>query len=102
MPSGVRVRVPPFALADRHGQSVANRAPRGNSYRTRANRKHPAPSGTILRFDIARTQEGRTSVTYTVEVFADEPGATEEQGMFSTHITFVRVDDAGKKIPLGG
>jgi acyl-CoA hydrolase len=36
--------------------------------------RHPAPSGSILRFNILPARRGNTSVTYSVEVFSDEPG----------------------------
>ncbi len=62
--------------------------------------KHPAPGGAILRFHVAPARLGDTSVTYAVEVFADNPGAETEQSIFSTRITFVRIDDKGKKLPL--
>jgi acyl-CoA hydrolase len=57
-------------------------------------------NGSILRFHIIPLRLGDTSVTYTVEVLADEPGAAEEKRVFSTTITFVRVDDAGRKLAL--
>jgi acyl-CoA hydrolase len=62
--------------------------------------KHPAPNGTILRFHILPARQGDTSVTYSVEVFADEPGATVERSIFSTNVTFVRVDEQGNKCSL--
>jgi len=62
--------------------------------------KHPASSGSILRFHIDRARQGTTSVTYAVEVFSDEPGADEEQSIFTTNVTFVRVDEDGKKCAL--
>lgn len=62
--------------------------------------KQPAPSGSILRFLVQRGREGTTSVTYSVEVFADEPGASEEKSMFTTNVTFVRVDEEGEKVAL--
>jgi acyl-CoA hydrolase len=62
--------------------------------------KHATVAGAILRFDIRRTRQGTTSVTYAVHVYADEPGSGEEKFIFSTQITFVRVDDQGHKCPL--
>ena len=62
--------------------------------------KHPAPAGSILRFHITRAKEGNTSVTYSAEVFSTEPDATAEKSIFSTNVTFVRVDEAGSKCPL--
>ncbi|MFP4356778.1 MAG: acyl-CoA thioesterase [Phycisphaerae bacterium] len=62
--------------------------------------RHPAPSGSILRFHIAPANQGTTSITYSVEVFADEPGADVEKSIFSTTVTFVRIDETGNKTPL--
>lgn len=59
-----------------------------------------AVCGAILRFQILPDHLGNTSVRYGVDVFADEPGATDEKLIFSTGVTFARVDDAGKKTPL--
>lgn len=57
-------------------------------------------SGSILRFQILPRRQGNTSMTYSVEVFADEPGATEEKEVFSTSISFVCLDEEGNKKPL--
>ncbi len=57
-------------------------------------------NGAILRFSVLPLRQGRTSVTYTVRVFSDEPGAVEEFEIFTTHVTFVRVDKKGRKAPL--
>ncbi|BCR04109.1 acyl-CoA thioesterase [Desulfuromonas versatilis] len=62
--------------------------------------KHRVRNGSILRFSILPQRQGRTSVTYGVEVFADEPGGPEEKKVFSTTITFVRVDEEGNSQPL--
>lgn len=56
--------------------------------------------GSILRFCILPKVQGSTSITYDVRVLADEPGAVEEKSVFSTQITFVRVDDQGRKSRL--
>lgn len=58
------------------------------------------PAGSILRFRVLPAQQGRTSITYGVEVFADEPGAEEESLVFTNRVTFVCVDAAGAKQPL--
>lgn len=57
-------------------------------------------NGSILRFSIIPSKQGRTSVTYSVEVFADSPGASSEEAVFSTHVTFVRIGNNGEKTPL--
>jgi acyl-CoA hydrolase len=53
-------------------------------------------NGGILRFNIDLLKKGNTSVTYKVNVFADEPGATEETEVFVTEITFVNIGKNGK------
>jgi acyl-CoA hydrolase len=62
--------------------------------------KTPVANGSILRFSIIPFRQGRTSVTYTVEVLADEPGALREKHVFSTRVTFACVDEQGLKRPL--
>jgi acyl-CoA hydrolase len=57
-------------------------------------------NGSILRFHIEPFKVGKTSITYFVDVYADEPGEAEEKLVFSNHVTFVRLDENGKKIPL--
>ncbi len=57
-------------------------------------------NGSILRFRILPRKQGRTSVRYAVDVYADEPGAKVEKQVFSTEITFVRLDEKGDKCPL--
>jgi len=62
--------------------------------------KQRVANGSILRFQVLPLRQGSTSVRYSVEVFADEPGAAAEKRVFSTEITFVRVDAQGRKYPL--
>lgn len=62
--------------------------------------KHRVENGAILRFSTEREQQGRTSVSYSVVVFADEPGATEEKEVFSTRVKFVRLDERGNPCAL--
>lgn len=56
--------------------------------------------GTILRFELEKSREGNTSVSYAVRVFADNIESGAEELVFSTHVTFVNVDEAGNKRPL--
>ena len=58
---------------------------------------HP---NSVLRFETNRKRIGRTSVTYRVEVFRRQMDARDEIGVFTTDITFVRVDENGAKIPV--
>lgn len=62
--------------------------------------KHRVENGAILRFQMERAEQRRTSVVYTVNVFADEPGAKKEKEVFSTQVTFVRLDDKGRPCAL--
>ena len=56
--------------------------------------------GSILRFDVQRSRQGRSSVTYTAMVYCDDIETGREENIFSTHVTFVCLDDAGEKRPL--
>ena len=62
--------------------------------------KEQVQNGTILRFDIQFESQGKTSVTYTVRVGGKMPDSSEERPVFSTQVTFVRVDQSGEKYPL--
>lgn len=57
-------------------------------------------NGAILRFRILPERIGVTSVRYSVDIYADAPGACEEEHVFSTTITFVNLGGDGKKTPL--
>jgi len=57
-------------------------------------------SGSILRFNISPIKQGSSSISYVVVVYADAPGATVEKEVFSTKLTFVRIDAEGRKLPL--
>lgn len=60
----------------------------------------PVSPGSILRFNIQPHKQGNTSITYLVKVFADAPGAGDEQLILTTKITFVALDDNGMKQSL--
>jgi acyl-CoA hydrolase len=62
--------------------------------------KKRVENGSILRFNILPAHRGTSSVSYAVNVYADAPGATEEKAVFSTKVTFVRIDAKGRKCPL--
>jgi acyl-CoA hydrolase len=55
---------------------------------------HSVRDGTILKITCNREKEGTTSVTYSV-IVTDEKFS--RQPIFSTHVTFASVDDAGTK-----
>ena len=56
--------------------------------------KKSVKEGTILQFSSSKKRVGTTSVTYDVRV------SSQEQEIFSTCVTMVRVDENGKKTPL--
>jgi len=56
--------------------------------------------GTILSFIAEKTKEGNTSVQYSVSVFRGNSEKGKKDLIFYTHVTFVRVDSEGNKIPL--
>ncbi len=56
--------------------------------------------GTILRFDIQQSHKGVTSVQYLANVYAKDPDSGMEESVFSTTITYVCLDDEGKKQPI--
>jgi acyl-CoA hydrolase len=58
--------------------------------------KHQVKNGSILRFHVDKTRTGNTSVTYLVKVY-------DEVLAFSTSVTFVSIDEEGRKkaISLG-
>ncbi|MFO7817205.1 MAG: acyl-CoA thioesterase [Thermodesulfobacteriota bacterium] len=62
--------------------------------------REPVVNGSILRFNIERQKKGRSSATYLVDVFSDEPGAVQEKWVFATTVTFVRVGESGEKKAL--
>ena len=55
--------------------------------------------GTILKFMVERTKKGNTSLQYLVHVYRSN-NLEENNFIFSTRVTFVRVDENGNKIPL--
>ena len=62
--------------------------------------KKGVTGGSILRFEIVRQRVGHTSVTYEAMVSRRELHQREDEPIFSTDITFVRVDENGVKIPV--
>ena len=56
--------------------------------------------GTILRFVVDKSREGRSSVGYRVKVFCGQHGDHESGLVFTTQVTLVRVDADGHKLPL--
>lgn len=56
--------------------------------------------GSILSFIINKNKTGNTSVQYYVEVFCNTKCQKPKDLVFSTHITFVNLDEAGNKKKL--
>lgn len=64
--------------------------------------KKGVSGGAILKFDVSRLRVGHTSVTYAVTVYRSDLHRGGEDPIFTTDITFVRVNGAGEKIPVEG
>ncbi len=62
--------------------------------------RKPVNKGALLRFNIIKEKQGTSSVVYAVEVFADSLESGKEEQVFSTRVTFVCLDDEGKKRAL--
>ena len=58
------------------------------------------PNGSILRFHILPCNQGNSSITYMVNVFADAPGEDKESMVFENKVTFVSIDESGQKRAL--
>jgi len=56
--------------------------------------------GTILKFNAEKTKTGNSSVQYYVSVYRGNSSSDDRALIFSTNVTFVRIDQEGKKIPL--
>lgn len=60
--------------------------------------RHSVRQGSILSIQCVKEREGRTSVSYHVEVFDRRNSSAPP--IFSTAITYVSVDDTGRKRPI--
>jgi len=60
--------------------------------------RHSVRQGTILNIRCLLEREGRTSASYRVEVY--DRRNSEAPAIFSTLITYVSVDDGGRKRPI--
>lgn len=56
--------------------------------------------GSVLKFHVEKSRLGTTSVTYKVLVHCGNIGTGTEDTVFSTRITFVCLDENGRKKPL--
>jgi acyl-CoA hydrolase len=82
------------AARDFPGHKLVTRAMEQADFHTQV------PVGAILRFAILPARQGNTSVSYAVEVYSDEPGKFGEKLVFTNTVTFVCVDEDGRKRPL--
>jgi len=62
--------------------------------------KKGVQEGSILQFEINRSKIGNTSVQYEVNVYHKNAVDPNDNFIFSTHVTFVRINEHGEKIPL--
>lgn len=56
--------------------------------------------GTILKFVAKKKKIGKTSIQYLMNVFRGNSKDIEKDLIFSTHVTYVRIDEDGRKMPL--
>lgn len=56
--------------------------------------------GAVMRFEVQQTRVGKTSVQYEARVYSDVIDTGEEELVFTTHVTFVRVDEKGEKLAV--
>jgi len=49
---------------------------------------------------MVKQKQGTSSVTYATEVFASDQTSISEELVFSTHVTFVAVNELGEKVTL--
>ena len=61
--------------------------------------KKSVRQGTILKFLVEKTKVGKTSLQYLVHVYRSN-NLEENNFIFSTRVTFVRIDEEGKKMIL--
>lgn len=61
--------------------------------------KKSVRQGTILKFMVEKNKAGTTSLQYLVHVYRSNQ-LEDNNFIFSTRVTFVRVDKNGKKVPL--
>lgn len=62
--------------------------------------KKSVREGSILKFVIEKTREGNTSAEYFITVYCSNNCTSGMDPVFSTHVTFVNVDEQGTKKPL--
>ncbi|SHE75025.1 Thioesterase superfamily protein [Mariniphaga anaerophila] len=62
--------------------------------------KRSVRKGAILKFVIEKSLEGNTSVQYFVNVYCQSKCHADMDIIFSTHITFVNLDENGAKKSL--
>lgn len=61
--------------------------------------KKSVKEGTILKFVVDKTREGNTSVQYLVQVYRGNSNVMNDL-IFSTHVSFVNINQNGQKVPL--
>jgi len=62
--------------------------------------KKSVRQGSLLRFEVEKSKAGTTSVQYTVNVFREDIATGGGESIFSTSVTFVCLDEIGKKRAL--
>lgn len=93
-----------MAQVDLAGGLYARRVAKGRVATVAVNSfvfKHPVSVGDLLSFYTTEVRRGTTSVTVSVEVFAErDPATSKACKVTEAQLTYVAVDDDGKKRPL--
>jgi len=62
--------------------------------------KKSVRQGSLLRFEVDKKREGKTSVQYAVNVYREDLATGEGGSIFTTTVTFVCLDEMGAKRAL--
>ncbi len=62
--------------------------------------KHRIELGAVLKFSVEKLRIGNSSLTYDVKVYSAIEGAESNTVLFETKITFVSIDENGKKATI--
>jgi acyl-CoA hydrolase len=62
--------------------------------------KKSVKQGALLRLEVNKSKEGKTSVQYYVEVYRHDIKNGNDERIFTTNTTFVCIDNQGRKCSL--
>ncbi len=59
--------------------------------------RHQVKNGSILKFLADKSGQGNTSISYLIKVYTNNNSEKPDKLVFSTSVTFVSVDESGRK-----